>query len=197
MSYAFHTTDQIIRRSPLDAEAITKLHQWRVQTTHFISNLRLHDSRQFAENLGRNMGSKLERLVQRRSPPLTSAQRHEFPRRLLDIILQAVNIDHTLRMSRAYFHVVLNPVDPLGQDHSFPFDDSSMELPVDLSHPRRSNPQPVVDLVIIPGIFKSGNLDGRNYDKISVISKLSVVYHVNRIVDTLSGRGLDHPEEPV
>ncbi|KAL2121051.1 hypothetical protein VTJ04DRAFT_5078 [Mycothermus thermophilus] len=110
------------------------------------------------------MGSKLERLVLRRTPPLTSEHIQEFPHRLLDIILQAVNIDRTLRLSRAFFHVVLNPFDPRGSGRNFTFDGSSMELPVDFSPPG-SDPEPVVDLVIVPGLFKAGNLEGRNYDR--------------------------------
>jgi hypothetical protein len=153
-------------------DAITQLNQWRIRSAHLIISLGIHDSNQALEMLAKHMTDVLTRLFSATPSPATG----ELAQDLRNIINKAAEIDTNLRTSKAYFRVYMNlPLDGTGSGRPI-FDAQTMDLIRHLSPEVDEEDRPMaVDLVVSPGLTKTGNSDGNNYDTSFVLIKPEVV----------------------
>lgn len=152
--------------------ALTQLHRWRVHFASFLFSLPLRSpADRLVENITRVLGPVLSTQAQTEGSNL---QADEFATRLRDIVSKAASIDKILRTSKAFFQVFFTPPKGTDADASLQFNAETMNLYPGLP-PSLLDKGKTVDLVVSPALFKTGNADGKNYDKSSMLVKYGVI----------------------
>ncbi|KAK4233973.1 hypothetical protein C8A03DRAFT_19048 [Achaetomium macrosporum] len=166
------------------APALSQLHNWRVRSTHLISQLDTHDRNTSTKQTAYTMSSCLGPVMRLIGPqdPMHENLRQDA----LRIVHKAAKLDRIFRLSRAYYHVFITRlklpfVEP--QSFGFQFDPETMELNSDISLSDQGKAGSVVDLAVSPGILKVGNSDGANYGSERVLAKLQVLCDLQGILE--------------
>jgi hypothetical protein len=144
------------------SSALSKLHRWRIFSTHYFLSLPIHNNAEL-EQIAGEVNKLLIPLAFPDSTHLSKQDLEDFKSDLEDIIGKAARLDKSLRLSKAYFHVQLSP-DNNPSSTSLQFDSDIMNM-VQHVPGFQQDEKLVVDFVVSPGIFKTGNADGQNYDK--------------------------------
>ncbi|KAK3294585.1 uncharacterized protein B0H64DRAFT_443651 [Chaetomium fimeti] len=174
--------------SPTSRDAAAeKFHDWRVRSADLISALSNHDEASSTALLVREMVALLELAIPStyftRSDALPGMQQD-----LLDIVQNAAHLAGIFRASKADFQVFITRIKlPLVTPPSFgfPFDAETMELFKDVPLVTMEGTMPVVDLVVSPGILKTGSADGTNYNSDRVLVKLQTLYNLRPVLELL------------
>jgi hypothetical protein len=137
------------------------------------------------------MAEILEPLASHKAPTSSSDHtRSLLLRSLEEVIHQAHKLDITLRRSRAFFQVYMTPINqfpPSNATSGFPLDPETMDYAHDFPRPSHGG-VPLVDLVVSPGILKSGNADGKNYTKSFSVVKLRALCGLPAFLDAMNNR---------
>jgi hypothetical protein len=167
--------------------AITQLHRWRVHSANFLFSLPLRSpADRLVERITRNLGPVLSTQAQTEGSNL---QADEFATRLRDIVSKAASLDKILRTSKAFFQVCITPPRGTDADASLQFNAETMNLYPGLP-PSLLDKGKTVDLVVSPALFKTGNADGKSYDKSSMLVKYGVICNMEVLLRLRqSGRG--------
>ncbi len=102
----------------------------------------------------------------------------------LGIVGKAAELAELFRLTRADYHVVITRLKlPLVRPPSceFEFDPETMERVRSLPVFEHGNSTPTVNLVVSPGIIKTGRSDGSNYHSDLVLVKLQAVCDLQEI----------------
>ncbi|KAH6635070.1 hypothetical protein B0J18DRAFT_37747 [Chaetomium sp. MPI-SDFR-AT-0129] len=155
---------------------------WRVQSSHLISQLNVHDKLKFIECLARKMVSKLKVLA---SSAASHGKLETMEREAVDIFRKAVELDEIFRLSRSDYQIFitrLSPPQAKPPDLGFDFDTRTMEIIRDFSTMSPPEKTTKVDLAISPGILKAGNADGTNYGTESILAKLRALCNLKELL---------------
>ncbi|KAK3294583.1 uncharacterized protein B0H64DRAFT_190626 [Chaetomium fimeti] len=179
------------RHSPTSADTVTKFHEWRVRSTHFMSTIAKPSLDNVVEV---ETGALLEALG-----PLTSCIKTQTDtnsgiyRDAHEILHQVIELAEFFRLARADFQVFITRVKlPLINPPSFGFrfDPETMEQAKTILVPRHNTVAPIVDLAVSPGLFKAGSSDGSHYHRERVLVKLQALCDVQSMLRLLKdGRG--------
>ncbi len=163
--------------------SIERFHDWRVRSAHLISQINNpHDGGAAIESIAATMVEALAPIM-----PLTLSHNEvqEVKLDALKIVRKAAELDKIFRLSKADFHVFITRVKlPLVQPPSFgfAFDPETMERVITIPVLGPENPVPIVDLAVVPGIFKAGNADGANYGSERVLVKLQALCNLRSVL---------------
>lgn len=152
--------------------AVSQLHDWRVRSSHFISQLDTHD-----ENSSARLVADMLCLLKHTLPWVCPKNwiNEVMYQDILAIVHKAAELDRIFRMSKAHFHVFITRLkEPLVHPPSFgfEFDSETMECVRHMNSTPRGNGVPIVDLAVSPGILKAGNSVGANHEVERVLAKL-------------------------
>ncbi len=158
---------------------VAEFHDWRVRSTHFITNLE-PERRDQAGNIGKLVAKLLLDELQPivafiEGPGGISADIH---REALGITCKAAELAEFFRLTRADYHVFLTQLKlPLVRPprFDFNFDPETMERIRNLPVFESGNSAPIVNLVVSPGVIKAGSSDGSNYHSKRVLVKLQAI----------------------
>ncbi|KAH6856362.1 hypothetical protein B0I37DRAFT_443043 [Chaetomium sp. MPI-CAGE-AT-0009] len=169
-----------------------KFHDWRIRSADFISILMGNDETGSVASLARQMLEILDPAI----PSEYSFRGHTVPglqQDLLRIIREASHLAGIFRASKANFQVFITRIKlPLVTPPSFgfPFDAETMEIFKGVPLLETEGSTPVVDLAVSPGILKTGNADGTNYNSERVLVKLQTLCNLRRVLE-LYGYGAE------
>lgn len=163
---------------------------WRVRSSHFISQLGVHDKLKFIECLARKLVSKLRVLT---SSIASYRNLESMEREAVDIFRKATKLDETFRLARADYQVFITRLPPPQAnlpDLGFDFDPQTMEIIRDFPTMSPTGETMIVDLAISPGILKAGNADGTNYGTERILVKLRALCSLQELLHMFAP---DHP----
>ena len=171
------------------AAIFAEFHDWRVRSTHFITDLK-PERRDQGENIGQLVAKllldELQPIVASiKGPGGISAEMH---REALEIAYKAAELAEFFRLARADYHVFMTRLNlPLVHPPSFGFEFDPETMERFRHHPafEPGNSSPIVNLVVSPGLLKAGSSDGSNYHFQRVLVKLQVICDLTRTWDSL------------
>lgn len=106
-----------------------------------------------------------------------------------EIMVAAIGMDKSIRMSRAQYTLIFSTSGSFQQPpmFGFTFDSNFMEYKSDFAgtSPLNENNEPLVDLVVSPGLLKLGDTDGRNYQSHKVLAMMGVVCNTRNFLGHL------------
>lgn len=101
----------------------------------------------------------------------------------IEIISIAANIDGNLRKSKAEYTVFFGNIPPAHQSKYFGYVFDPTRMDHGSGGPKVTDNLPTVELVVAPGLRKTGNDNGENYQEEWVLVKAEVLCNMTKILN--------------